>query len=359
MTDPRLDAPPALWARILARAATAALPLEEGGGAERWRRILVVRTDDRVGNALLTIPLALALRDLLPGAEVDLLLAARRTHLAEGLGLGLVPFEKTDAFRHPLRFLRFLRALRRRYDVVIDAAHWHAFSLTSALVSRWAARTRVVGARRGPSRIYSAAIDPPPEGTPEVQAKLLLVQGLGLSPPPAPALRTRVGEDLGSWASGILGGDAVLLNPGARKPDHRWPPDRFAAFARALHAARGLRAIVTYGPGEEDLARAVVEAAGPSAFLAPETSLPQLAALLRKAALAVVNDTGPMHLAAACGVPTLAILHAPQGTRFAHPGPRFAAVVWPDVAAAVTAASQLLDTAQPAREPRPGPEETR
>ena len=359
MSDPRLDAPPALWARMLAGAAAAALPLQEGGGREHWRRILVVRTDDRVGNALLTIPLALALRDLLPQAQVDLLLAARRVDLAQGLGLGLVPFEKTDAFRHPLRFLRFLRALRRRYDVVIDAAHWHAFSLTSALVSRWAARAEVVGARRGPWRIYSAAIDPPPEGTPEVEAKLLLVRGLGLSPPPAPALRTRAGEDLGAWAAGILGRDAVLLNPGARKADHRWPPDRFAALARALHAARGLRAIVTYGPGEEDLARGVVEAAGPSGYLAPPTGLPQLAALLRKAALAVVNDTGPMHLAAACGVPTLAILHAPDGIRFAHRGPRFAALVWPDLAAAVAAASQLLDTVHPAREPRPGLEESR
>ena len=115
--------------------------------------------------------------------------------------------------------------------------------------------------------------------------------------------------------------------------------------------------MVTFGPGEEPLARAVVEAARPSAFLAPPTDLPQLAALLRLAALAVVNDTGPMHLAAACGAPTLALLHAPEGARFAHRDPLFAALVWPDVPQALAAASRLLDTAQAAREPPPSSQE--
>ncbi|TMB30744.1 MAG: glycosyltransferase family 9 protein [Deltaproteobacteria bacterium] len=358
MTDPRLDAPPGLFARMLAGIARRAVRVEGRlPGSEALRRILVVRTDDRVGNALLTIPLGLALRESLPGAQVDLLLAARRAHLAEGLGLGIVPFEKTDAFRHPLRFLRFLRALRARYDVVLDAAHWHAFSLTSALLSRWAARAFVVGSRRGPDRIYSASVDLPSVDAPEAEAKLLLLRGLGLPVPASAPLRTRAGEDLAQWAAGVLGGSAVLLNPGARKADHRWPPDRFAALARGIHAKHGLRSMVTFGPGEEPLARAVVEAARPSAFLAPPTDLPQLAALLRLAALAVVNDTGPMHLAAACGAPTLALLHAPEGARFAHRDPLFAALVWPDVPQALAAASRLLDTAQAAREPPPSSQE--
>ncbi|MFL5417012.1 MAG: glycosyltransferase family 9 protein [Myxococcales bacterium] len=351
MTDPRLDPPPGPLTTILAGIARRVVRLEgRAPDPERLSRILVVRTDDRVGNALLTIPLALALKQALPRAQVDLLLAARRAHLAEGLGVGLVPFEKTDAFRHPARFFRFLRSLRARYDVVVDAAHWHAFSVTSALLSRWAAREWVVGSRRGPAEIYSAAIDLPPEGASEIEAKLLLMRGLGLPVPPAAPPRTRAGEHLAGWASGILGSETVLLNPGARKADHRWPADRFAALARALHSLRGTPSIVTFGPGEEDLARAVVEAAGPSAFLAPPTDLPQLAALLRRAALAVVNDTGPMHLAAACGAPTLAILHAAEGARFAHPGPLFATLVWPDVPEAVSAASRLLDTADAARE---------
>jgi heptosyltransferase III len=355
MTDPRLDKGPGPWAAIVARLAVWLLPLDRSRRSrpdpETLRSVLVVRTDERVGNALLTIPLALALRALLPRAEVHLLLAARRAELAEGLGLGLVRFERTDAFLHPLRFLRFLRALRKSHDAVVDAAHWHAFSLTSALLSRFAARRWVVGPRRGPAEMYSAAVEPPPEGVTEVPAKLLLVLGLGLAVPPASPLRTRLGEDLGPWAVGVLGGAAVLLNPGARKADHRWPPDRFAALAREIHAQRGLRSIIAWGPGEEELARGVLAMAGASAFVAPPTDLAHLAALLRHASLAVVNDTGPMHLAVACEAPTLALLHAPEGARFTHPGPLFAAAVNPEVGEAFAAAGKLLDTVLTARKP--------
>src|SRR5206468_4084262 len=104
--------------------------------------------------------------------------------------LRVMPFEKTDAFRRPLRFLRFLRELRGSgYDAVVDAAHWHAFSLTSALISRWAARRWLVGADRGAPGFYSRAIPPPPPGAPEVEAKMLLLSGLDL-PSPRPVLQT-------------------------------------------------------------------------------------------------------------------------------------------------------------------------
>ena len=153
--DSRLD-PPGRAARALAWIAARVLPLEGARPAPAsLRRVLVVRPDDRGGNALLTVPLALALRDALPGARIDLLLARRRAALAEGVpGIRIVPFEKTDAFRHPIRFVRFLRGLRNEgYDAVVDAAHWHAFSATSALLSRVAARRWLVGTDRGPSHL--------------------------------------------------------------------------------------------------------------------------------------------------------------------------------------------------------------
>jgi len=353
--DARLDPPPGPAARALAWFAALALPL----GGDRpdpaeMRRALVVRPDDRMGNALLTVPLALALRDALPRARIDLLLARRRAAVAEGIaGVRVVPFEKTDAFRHPLRFLRFLRALRSAgYDAVIDAAHWHAFSLTSALLSRIAARRWLVGAERGASHLYSHAEPPPPPDMPEVQAKLLLLRGLGLSPPATPALQTALGVEHAAWAAEATRGVPVFaaLNPGARKADHRWPASRFAGLARALRS-RGVPSLITWGPGEDLLARAVAESSGGAAALAPPTDLGRLAAVFRRAALVVTNDTGPMHLAAACGAPVLALLHAPEGVRWSHPGPRFVALVSPEVDEAAAAASRLLDRARAAVEP--------
>jgi heptosyltransferase III len=356
--DARLDAPPGLLPRLLARLATIVFPLRgQAPRPDELRRVLVVRPDDRVGNALLTVPLALALRDALPGARVDLLVARGRAAVAEGLaGLRIVPFEKTDAFRHPLRFVRFLRNLRReRYDAVIDAAHWHAFSLTSALLSRLAARRWVVGAERGASFLYSHAEPLPPPGTPEAAAKLLLMRGVGLRPPARPALQTALGIDQTEWAAEMTRdlGVFAAVNPGARKEDHRWPAERFAQLIRALRE-RGVPALVTWGPGEEQLARSVAQASGGAARVAPPTDLARLAALFRRAAMVVTNDTGPMHLAVACGAKVVALLHAPEGGRWAHPGPRFVALVTPEVSEVVAAAERLLDRGEAAVEPARG-----
>jgi heptosyltransferase-3 len=251
--DPRLDPPPGAGPRLLARLAHQLLPLP-AAPPQPVRSVLVVRTDDRVGNALLTIPLVRALQSALPGAQVDLLLAARRAHVAEGLPhLRVIRFEKRAG---PLHYLRFLRALRARYDVVIDAAHWHAFSLTSALLSRWAARGWTIGADRGPAaHVYSAAAPVPAPGTPDVLAKLELGAPLGLSLSPAP-LETALGR-----GPSPVAGRFAALNPGARKHDHRWPASRFGDLARALRDRHGLRSAIFWGPGEEALAAEVSEKA--------------------------------------------------------------------------------------------------
>ncbi len=256
MTEARLDPPPGVFVRTLMRIARALLPLPQTPPASNdVRSILVVRTDDRVGNALLTIPLVRALQSAFPRAQVDLLLASRRAHVAEGLpDLRIVRFNK--------RAPPF--GLRRKYQIVIDAAHWHAFSTTSALLSRWIASRWVIGSQRGPAEIYSKAVPPPPLDMPEVEAKLLLGRALGLelSLPP-------METSLGRRARSAVAGRFAALNPGARKEDHRWPPERFAVLARALP----LRSVVFWGPGEEPLTRAVVDASGGAAELAPPTDL--------------------------------------------------------------------------------------
>ena len=345
--DPRLDREPGPLVRAAAALSRLLLPLP-ARPPERVESVLIVRTDDRVGNALLTVPLARAAHALLPGARVELLLAARRAHVAEGLpGLSVIRFEKTDAFLHPVRFLRALWALRRRADVAIDAAHWHAFSLTSALLTRWAARRWAVGSARGP-RIYSQCVPLPVPGTFEVDAKVALAgplaQGGALRSPP---LETSLGRS--PFEAGFA--DYVAVNPGARKADHRWPSARFAALAAALHDRRGLRSLVLWGPGEEALAAEVVALSRGAAQLAPATSLDALASALRGARLVITNDTGPMHLAVACGARVLAIVLDRAGLRWAHPGPRFAALVAPGDAQALAAAEQLLDSAAAAAEP--------
>jgi ADP-heptose:LPS heptosyltransferase len=339
MTDRRLDPPPGLLAHILTRSAARLWPLPANPpDPASIRSVLVVRTDRRLGNALLTIPLVRALQRALPQATVDLLLSETQVKVADGLpGLGVIPFHRG---RLPL-------SLRRAYEVAIDAAHWHAFSTTSALLSRWVASRWVIGSERGPSLIYSRAVPPPPAGMPEIEAKLLLARALGIEVA-GPRLETALGR-----GPSPVSGAYVAINPGGRKADHRLPPEVFAVLCAALP----VRSVVFWGPGEEQLARSVVATAAGRAELAPATDLDQLASAFRAAALVVTNDTGPLHLAVACGAPVLGVFKDEAGLRWAHPGPRFEAVVAPVRANdLVSKALRLLDSPSGAAEPAPSPE---
>jgi heptosyltransferase I len=97
----------------------------------------------------------------------------------------------------------------------------------------------------------------------------------------------------------------AILNPGAGWGAKQWPAERYGEVARGL-AHLGLKSLVNFGPGEEDLARAVESSSNHSAQ-AVSCSIAELISLTRRAKLFVGGDTGPMHLAAALHVPVVGI----------------------------------------------------
>jgi ADP-heptose:LPS heptosyltransferase len=118
----------------------------------------------------------------------------------------------------------------------------------------------------------------------------------------------------------------ALLIPGgsAHRLEKRWPAGRYARLARLLRESH-LHVAVVGGAAEAEAAREILEACPSAKDLTGKTDFPQLAALGAQAALAVGNDTGPTHLIAAAGAPTLALfsgasdpaLTAPRGPRVA------------------------------------------
>ncbi|MDZ4363950.1 glycosyltransferase family 9 protein [Brevundimonas sp.] len=114
----------------------------------------------------------------------------------------------------------------------------------------------------------------------------------------------------------------VIFVPGgsAHRMDKRWPVERYAELARILYG-RGFDIVVVGGPQETELAHAIQRATPRARDLTGRTDFAAVAVLGAKAALAIGNDTGPLHLAAAAGAATIVLfskasdpaLSAPRG----------------------------------------------
>jgi len=296
--------------RALARMASALLrrpppPLPAG-----LRRVLLVRIDDRLGEALLLTPLATELKSLQPPPVVDVLVHRRTARVLEGHPAvdRILPLDRRLLAFGPLA--PGIRAVRRRgpWDVVVDCGNWEVPGVTSALVSRLVA---------GPAQVIGPAVSPTGPlhdvvVTPRAGTRSELAQRLHLlSPMLAPRdllpsfRRPLVPAALEEILVPVRERPHAVLVPGGRLGWRRISPELFAVAGRALSEA-GRRVIVAWGPGEEELAAQVV-ARVPGSRLAPPTDLDGLAALLAAAGCTVCNNSGPMHLSVAVGAPTLAL----------------------------------------------------
>ena len=126
----------------------------------------------------------------------------------------------------------------------------------------------------------------------------------------------------------------VLLVPGgsAHRPEKRWPVESYAQLA-ALLKARGLDIVIIGGPQESAMARQIQKAVGQARDLTGRTDFAQLALLGAKAALTVGNDTGPTHLLAAAGAPTIALFSDASDPDLCGPRGHVAVIRSPDLKA--------------------------
>jgi lipopolysaccharide heptosyltransferase I len=207
-----------------------------------------------------------------------------------------------------------LRELRRqRYDVAVDVQGlWK-----SAVWGRLSGARRLVGhGREGRVEPLSALLlherVPPASGVAHViDENLALLRPLGIEAVGTreftfPDTRLQAREVEAALASAGLAGGFAILNAGGGWSEKLWPPEGYGAVARGLRE-RGLRALVTWGPGEEALAERVVAASEGAAQKCFPTDLRQLLELTRRARLLVAADTGPLHLACAVGTPVVGI----------------------------------------------------
>src|SRR5258707_9607101 len=160
------------------------------------------------------------------------------------------------------------------------------------------------------------------KGVHVVQQALELAQAVIERSVPAPKVDFPMDSDAENKITALVGEsrDFAILNPGAGWGAKQWPVERYGLVASEL-AKDGLRSLINYGPGEEELAIAV-ESSSEGAARKISCSVSELIALTRRARLFIGGDTGPMHLAAALKIPVVAIFaptnparNGPFGTR--------------------------------------------
>jgi heptosyltransferase I len=311
-----------------------------------FRRILLIKFS-ALGDVVHSIPVVHKLRRRYPAAEIDWLVRPAFADLVAGHPAvhNAIAFPR-QRWGRPWReqgsrltgLGQLLSRLRsRRYDLVIDLQG----QLRSALLTlatgapvrigfdrprpelrRLATRTLPAeawkhcwqGAREGAWMAYSHRIELPTIDVHAVDRYLCLSPMLGLDedPPdfsfdiPADAVARAEALLADRGARGALDAGPIVLAPATRWETKHWRSEGFREVARYF-AAKG-RTVVLIGSAEERAACETIAAAAPGTLnLAGSTSVPEFAALLRRCALCVTNDSGPMHLAVALDRPVVSM----------------------------------------------------
>ncbi len=293
------------------------------------RRILIVRLGS-MGDILHSLPVLASLEESFPTWEVDWLVEPRWGPLLEGIPyvsrivhLDTLGWRKEPLSADTWRSMRdALGGLQERgYALALDLQA----SIKSAVACYLSGAREILGLEspwlKEPSCgvFYTRRVAA--TGTIHmVETNLALATALGARsgpvrfplPPGNPALLPP-GLSHDGWA---------VINPGAGWRSKIWPAERYAQVCDNLAQEHSLPVVLNCGPGEEDLGRRVTLACQYSHPCIYSGEIPGLIALLRRSRLMVGPDTGPVHLAAALGVPTVGLFGPTDPCRNGPYGPR-------------------------------------
>lgn len=315
------------------------------------QRILVVRLD-QIGDLVLTTPFLRELKRSAPLARITLVvkpelreLAASCPDVDEVLTFDWHLAKRSEDYKRRVRVFLLCAAhlWPKRFDLVI-VPRWDADWYCQTWIAYWSGAPKRIGYSEDVDlikRIHNHGYDHlltqarhEKFVAHEVERGLDLLREMGGtvtetqleggSDPAADAwawawLDDNIPDNAPLIALGPFAGNSMLK---------QWPQPNFAALGRRLTAKFGGRIVVVGGPDNREQAERLCAEIGPDALnLAGAGSLPQAAALLRRCTLFVGSDSGPMHLAAAAGIPVVALFGPSCPHRFRPWTPR-AEVVW-------------------------------
>ena len=291
---------------------------------ERWQRaqrILVIRLDN-LGDVILATPAIHAIRARLPSARLTLLASPSGAQVAaldpdlDDVIVYRAPWMDPDCLlsQDPSREASMIAQLRRRgFDGAIIFTSYHQSSLPAAFLAYQAGvPLRHAASIDGPGSLLTSRHRHPEKMMHEVERGLDLVSGLGFEPS---------GDDLRIESSSVdrmriealiegrrAEGPVLVIHPGCACPSRTYPSDRYVEVARVLQQELAAQIIWTGTTSDAPIVEQIRRALdNPGISLVGQTSLSALAALLAEADLAITNNTGPMHVAAAVHTPVVVL----------------------------------------------------
>jgi len=281
--------------------------------ASEFQKILILRLDQRIGNGLLLLPLLMAIRRSRSSAEIHLLLHQPVGRLIERFTEGLVDvfwmYDQKKMLSNPPKFLIWLTRLRRQhFDLVISSHNPDNFSLSQAILGRWCNPQVLAGFRWANSpHYYDVAVKSSAENHySESQLDLwrnfdgraeLEFGGLHV---PEPDILNAFRE----WKMNVEPPCALFwLGATGNKT---LPPQVVEFILEQVEQIPGLNVKLALGPADAALLRDYPERLAGQTLIWRQP-LEQTAIFFAGFDLFISGDTGPMHLAAALGIPTLTI----------------------------------------------------
>jgi len=280
------------------------------------RKILVIKLR-AIGDVVLSSALLPGLREFYGDAKIHFMVESQGKEVLENnpyvdqiVVLPLKEWKKLSGVKAWLSGLRFLRMVRKeKYDVVFDL-----FGNPRSAFITWitGAPLRVGFSFCGRKYAYNKRIVPRGGEVHEVEFNLDALRALNIPVIKAFPLFPIPKKDkdfIDRWIkeNGLEKSFLVGLNPWGSWQAKRWGLEKFAALTDKLVETYQAKVVVLWGPGEREHAEKIKALAHHPVFIAPETSLKELGALLSRCQLVVANDSGPMHISAAVGTKTIGI----------------------------------------------------
>jgi len=287
--------------------------------------ILIIKPSS-LGDVLHALPFLKVIKDAFPNAHIEWVISKNNEGILTGNPLidELIVFDK-DSWRQNISLRNFLNAIHeinalrktlrsKHFDIAVDLQGL----LRSGLMTFFARSPLKIGfenAREGSRFFYNKKVRVPPgihavDKNLEVAREILKIQGQGVRGKGQEKaefplyIDSAAKENVKKLLGAIKEKEYIVIVPSARWQTKKWPAENFGLLISKLPVP----CIITGGSTDINIAEKITTASGGKGInLCGKTGLKELSALIAGAKALVSNDSGPMHIGAALGIPVIAL----------------------------------------------------